>query len=90
MQLDTEKVLPSQPASFLKGRLVAIDCNSEPQAILEIESANKTYHLRAKDRTKLPVIGADQFSCEWKGMAVAVNYWEVGEAAGTLISLEIQ
>jgi len=90
MQLDTEKVLPSQPASFLKGRLVAIDCNSEPQAILEIKSANKTYHLRAKDRTKLPVIGADQFSCEWKGMAVAVNYWEVGEAAGTLISLEIQ
>jgi hypothetical protein len=42
------------------------------------------------DRTKLPVIGAEGFSCAWRDKAVAINYRELGEGAGDLISLEIQ
>jgi tetratricopeptide (TPR) repeat protein len=90
LQVDSVKVLPSQPATFLKGKLVSVDCNTEPQAILEIKSASKVYHLRTKDRNKLVVIGADQLSCAWKDKAVAVNFWEIGEEAGNLISLELQ
>jgi tetratricopeptide (TPR) repeat protein len=90
LQVDTVKELPSQPVAFLKGKLIGVNCSAEPQAILEIKSANKTFHLRAKDRAKLPLIGAEQFSCAWKDKAVAVNYREVGEGAGDLISLEFQ
>ena len=88
--LEDVKEMPSQPVSFLKGKLISISCSPDPQAILEIKSANKIFHLRALDRTKLPVIGAEGFSCAWRDKAVAINYRELGEGAGDLISLEIQ
>lgn len=86
--------IQSQPSSvsvaFLKGRLLSVDCSIEPTAMLEVKVGAKTWHMRAQDRTKLVVIGADQLSCAWKNKPVAVNYREIGDGAGDLVSLEIQ
>ena len=37
----------------------------------------------------LAVIGAGEFSCEWKGVPVNVNYKAGGKADGDLVSIEI-
>ena len=36
------------------------------------------------------LIGADQFSCDWKDTKVAVNYRKTGNDTGTLVSLELE
>jgi Flp pilus assembly protein TadD len=82
--------LPSQPVAFLKGKIVSVQCSVESQAILEISSGSKTWHLRVANRAKVLLIGADQFSCDWKGKAVAVNYRPLGGDSGEVVSLELQ
>lgn len=88
--MEPVKTLPSRPAAFLKGTLVSVDCSVEPGAVLNVKSGAKVWHFRAEDRSKLVLIGADQFSCGWKNRHVAVNYREIGPGAGDLISLELQ
>lgn len=78
------------PASYLKGKLVGVDCASLPSATLTVESGKKTWKMLAKDSSHMVVIGADKFSCDWKNQNVAVNYRETGEASGEVISLELQ
>lgn len=84
------KTLPARPAAFLKGTLVRVDCSIAPAAMLQVKSGTKTWNFRTQDRSKLVLIGVDEFSCEWKNKRVAVNYRELGDGAGDLISLEIQ
>jgi tetratricopeptide (TPR) repeat protein len=84
------KVDNSHPVGFLKGTLLSVDCNLEPAAMLEVKSGTKIWHFRAEDRSKLVLIGADEFSCGWKNKPVAVNFREIGPQAGDLISLELQ
>ena len=50
----------------------------------------KTWKFRVANSKKAMVIGADQFSCDWQGQKVAINYRETGDGQGDLISLEIQ
>ncbi len=82
--------LPNQPIAYLKGKIVSIDCTVNPQAVLEVSSGNKTWHLRVTDRASVVLIGADQFSCAWKGKAVAINYRPLASGTGDVVSLELQ
>ena len=75
---------------FLKGRLVAVDCSHSPAAILTIVADNATLKLRAPDYKSLLLIGADDFSCDWRDRQVTVNYKPSGPKAGDLVSLEMR
>ena len=90
---------PEQPAAslpdrrkvqFLKAKLVRIDCMQAPVAVLTVTTGAKTLKLRTADYKSLLLIGEDQFSCDWKSRAVAVNYKAGGKADGDLVSLEMQ
>ena len=93
----TEKQTVPQPApqdkrpiKFLKGKLVSVDCASEPVAVLTVSAGTKTMKLRTENYKSMLVIGADQFSCEWKNRPVSANYKAGGKVDGDLVSLEIQ
>jgi len=85
---------PAQPdkraIQFLKGKLVSVDCSQAPSAILIVSAGAKVLKLRAQDYKSLTLIGADDFSCDWKGRTVAVNYRAGGKADGDLVSIEVQ
>jgi tetratricopeptide (TPR) repeat protein len=81
---DTRKV------QFLKGKLVNVDCSGAPAAVLTITGNSQTLKLRTQDYKSLLLIGADEFSCSWKNVAVSVNYKATGKAGGDLVSVEIQ
>jgi hypothetical protein len=46
--------------------------------------------LRTENYKSTLVIGADQFSCDWKNRPVSANYKAGGKVDGDLVSLEIQ
>ena len=75
---------------FLKGRLVSVDCTSAPAAILTVAVGTKMMKLRTESYKSMLVIGADQFSCDWKNRPVSANYKAGGKVDGDLVSLEIQ
>ncbi|HYM76261.1 MAG TPA: hypothetical protein VE377_09820 [Candidatus Dormibacteraeota bacterium] len=75
---------------FLKGRLVAVDCSKPPAATLTVHSEAGTLKLRAPDYKSLLLIGADDFSCEWRDRPVTVNYKPGTGAEGDLVSLELR
>jgi len=86
---------PTTPADvrttkFFKGRLVAVDCSQPPLAILTVTSEGVALKLRALDYKSLLLIGADDFSCEWRDRAVTVNYKPGGLSDGDLVSLEVR
>jgi hypothetical protein len=83
-QIDKRKV------QFLKGKLVSVDCAQEPIAVLTVVTGRKTLKLRSEDYKSITLIGADEFSCEWRDRSVAINYRAGGKADGDLVSLEIQ
>ena len=78
------------PVQFLKGKIVRSDCSKPPEAIVTVLSGMKTYKMHASDYKSLLVIGEDQFSCEWKNRAAAVNYRPVGKDGGELVSVEVE
>jgi len=75
---------------FVKGRLVAVDCSKAPTATLTVHSDQGTLKLRTADYKSLLLIGADDFSCEWRDRAVTANYKSSGAGAGDLVSLEMR
>ena len=79
-----------RPIKFVKGKLVRVDCVSPPAAILTLAVGAKTMKLRTENYKSMLVIGADEFSCEWKNRPVSVNYKAGGKVDGDLVSLEIQ
>lgn len=91
---------PEQPPSppppdkraiqFVKGKLVAVDCSQPPSAILTVAAGARLLKLRTENYKSLMLIGADDFSCDWKSRPVAVNYRAGGKADGDLVSVEIQ
>jgi hypothetical protein len=80
----------AKPVAFIKGKLVAVDCATEPTATLSLAADGKTWKMHIRDRQHMVLIGADSFSCGWANVTAAVNYREAGEAEGEVISLEIQ
>jgi tetratricopeptide (TPR) repeat protein len=79
-----------RPAKFVKGELVAVDCSKTPVAILTVAAGGKSLKLRAADYKSLLLIGADDFSCDWRDRPVTVNYKAGGMADGDLVSLEMR
>jgi hypothetical protein len=79
-----------RPMKFLKGRLAAVDCSQAPAAILTVIAGNATLKLRAADYKSLVLIGADDFSCDWRDRPVTVNYKPRGAKDGDLVSLEVR
>jgi hypothetical protein len=78
------------PVRFLKGRLVSVDCSTAPQALLTVAAGAKSVKLHIRDSAHVILLGADTFSCDWKGKSVAVNYREGSDGDGEVVSLEIQ
>ena len=79
-----------RPTKFVKGRLLAVDCSQAPAAILTVSVESATLRLRAADYKSLLLIGADDFSCDWRDRQVTVNYKPGGAKDGDLVSLEVR
>lgn len=82
--------IDKRPIQFLKGKLVSVDCSANPEAVLIVSKGPRTLKLRTSDYKSLVVMGADKFSCDWKDVAVNVNYRASGKAEGDLVSIEVQ
>jgi tetratricopeptide (TPR) repeat protein len=80
----------TRPTKFSKGRLLSVDCSPAPAAILTVSAEGATLKFRAADYKSLVLIGADDFSCEWKDRSVTVNYKPGGSASGDVVSLELR
>ena len=74
---------------FVRGRLVSVDCSNAPIAILTVHSEQGTLKLRTTDYKSLLLIGADDFSCDWRDRPITANYKSSG-GSGDLISLEMR
>jgi hypothetical protein len=91
-----EKSTPSgepgdkRPTKFFKGRLVAVDCSHAPAAVLTVTAERATLKLRAADYKSVLLIGAEDFSCDWRDRQVTVNYKPGGAKDGDLVSLEMR
>ncbi len=83
--------LPSGPRTLITvvGRLTSIDCSAAPAAVLKITAQGKQIELRASDRNKVLVLGAQDFSCAWKDKTVAVNY-RTSDHGPEVFSVEIR
>jgi tetratricopeptide (TPR) repeat protein len=78
-----------RPTKFVKGRLVTVDCSQAPAAILTVSAESATLKLRAADYKSLLLIGADDFSCDWRDRQVTVNYKPGGATNGDVVSVEV-
>jgi tetratricopeptide (TPR) repeat protein len=79
-----------RPIQYLKGKLMAVDCSQAPSAIVTVSAGTRVLKLRTENYKSLMLIGADEFSCEWKSRPVAVNYKAGGKADGDLVSVELE
>jgi len=79
----------TRKTEFLKGRIVSVECASEPGAILNVISSGHTWKIHAVDRATAVLIGAEHFDCGWQDASVSVNYKLSGNFQGELVSLEI-
>lgn len=77
-----------RPVKFLKGTLLSVDCSQSPVATVRITDGRIVRKFRAKDYKSVAVIGATEFSCDWKDVPVNVNYRPGGGTAGDLVSIE--
>jgi len=82
--------LSAASVHFLKGKLVSVDCSAAPQALLTVAAGAQSVKLHIRDSAHVILLGADGFSCEWKGKSVAVNYRERPDGEGDVVSVEIQ
>ena len=75
---------------LLRGTVVRVDCSSPPVAILTVVSDGKSWTMRVRDSKHVLLTGADSFSCTWSKKRVALNYQKTGDAAGNVISIEVE
>jgi tetratricopeptide (TPR) repeat protein len=75
---------------FLHGKLVSVDCSQPPSATLKVAVGAQIMRLRTADYKSLLLLGADEFSCQWKSLSVVVNYKASGKGSGDLVSLELR
>jgi tetratricopeptide (TPR) repeat protein len=94
-EAEANKTQPEVPGDkrstkFVKGQLVSIDCSKAPAAVLTVNSASGLLKLHADDYRSILLIGADDFSCEWRNRQVTVNYKPGAGTNGDLVSLEMR
>ena len=86
--------IDKRPVRFVKGTLLDVDCGQEPAALLHVAvrtaAGQKVLSMSTPNRDKLVLVGAANFSCDWKAVKVAVNYREGAAGKDDLVSLEIQ
>jgi hypothetical protein len=75
---------------YTKGRLVAVDCSHPPAAVLTVNSDAGLLRLHASDYKSILLIGADDFSCDWRDRQVNVNYKPGSGGINDLVSLEVR
>lgn len=75
---------------FVRGRLVTVDCTKAPTAVLTVRSEQGTMKLRTADYKSLLLIGADDFSCDWRDRPITANYKSSSSGPGDLVSLEMR
>jgi tetratricopeptide (TPR) repeat protein len=85
-----EPPVDKRPVQFLKATLVSVDCSQPPVAVLTVAEGNKTLKLRTGDYKAAAVIGSGGFSCDWKDIAVNLNYKRGGKMDGDLVSIEVR
>ncbi len=84
-----ETTIDRRPVKFLKATLVSVDCSKPPAAVLSVSRGSKVLKFGVADYKSLAVIGASDFSCSWKGIAVNLNYRAGGKLDGDLVSVEL-
>jgi len=82
--------IDKRPIQYLKGKLLSVDCSPDMAATLTVSAGMKVIKLHTLDYKSLTVIGADQFSCDWRDRQVSVNYRARGKDEGDLVTLELQ
>ena len=87
--VNVKTTVDNRPVKFLKATLVSVDCSKPPAAVLSVSRGGKVLKFRAANYKSLAVIGAPDFSCSWKGIAVNLNYRAGGKLEGDLVSVEI-
>jgi tetratricopeptide (TPR) repeat protein len=87
---EQENSADARSTKFARGRLLTVDCSKSPAAILTISSDSGTLKLYTGDFRSLLLIGADDFSCEWRDRQVTVNYKPGNAHEGDLVSLEMR
>jgi Flp pilus assembly protein TadD len=87
--IEVETPQPSSPVRFIKGRLVSVDCSAAPQALLSVVAGTRSLKLHVGDSKHVVLIGADEFSCDWKNKSVSLNYREHASGDGDVVSLEV-
>ena len=85
-----ERPPDTRPVRFIKGKIVSIDCSNTPTAVVTISSGKRTLKLRSGNYKSMVVVGADQFSCDWRDRPVSANYKANGTSGGDLVSLEVE
>jgi tetratricopeptide (TPR) repeat protein len=84
-----ERAPDKRPVHNVKGKLVRVDCSQAPVATVTMSSAGRILKLRTSDYQSLVLIGADQFSCDWRDRPASANYKSNGKSEGDLVSLEV-
>ena len=79
-----------RPVKYLKTRLLRVDCGAAPAAVITVSAGSRSLKLRTENYKDLVLVGADEFSCEWKNVPVFVNYKAGGKVDGDLVSLELR
>lgn len=87
--IEVETAQPSSPVRFIKGKLVSVDCSAAPQALLSVVDGTRSLKLHVGDSKHVVLIGADEFSCDWKNKSVSLNYREHASGDGDVVSLEV-
>jgi tetratricopeptide (TPR) repeat protein len=80
----------TRPTQFMKGKLLRVDCSQPPVATMTVSNGAKTLKLHAADVKSLVIIGADEFSCDWRDREVTVNYKPGGGSDGDVVSVELR
>ena len=88
-QIQVEEPTAATPVRFIKGKLVSVDCSAAPEALLTVAVGDRSLTLHIGDSKHVVLIGADEFSCDWKNKSVALNYREGQNGEGDVVSLEV-
>jgi tetratricopeptide (TPR) repeat protein len=84
-----ERPVDKRPVLYLKGKIVSVDCSQAPAALVTVLAGTRTLKVRTQNYQALVLVGADQFSCDWRNQPASVNYKSNGSGAGDLVSLEV-
>ena len=76
-------------AHYWRPTLLSVDCSQPPAATLSITAGEALFKLITPDTSRLPVIGAQSFSCDWTNRSVSVNFVPGDGNGGELLSLEL-